>query len=264
MRFSRKKFQALTTESKLKKIYDFIREIENSWQDEVKRSELLDNFRMCTELVDNGVYNSVDSDVFGKISTKMNRREFMEVAALLERYHKSDLRDSDIPGITIEKGDGRRLEQRKLPLYLILDNLRSSFNVGSIFRSAECFGISEICLCGYTPLPNSSKVQTTSMGTAELVEWKHFEKTEEAIDYLREKGCKIYAVETAEKANLLAEINFEDKSAFIMGNEALGISEDILALADEVVKIELMGWKNSLNVGVTTAIVCYEVGKKLK
>lgn len=260
MKFSVKKFRSLSEKRKLKKIYDFIREIENNWQNEEKRFELLENLKLCTELVD----NFVDLSFSEEIEADMGRREFLGVAVKMEHFHKSDLRDSDIPEVSVEKGDGKRLEQRKLPIYLILDNLRSSFNVGAIFRSAECFGISEICLCGYTPLPYSSKVQTTSMGTAELVKWKHFEKTEEAIDYFREKGCRIFAVETAEKASLLSEVKFKDKSAFIMGNEALGISEDILALADEVVKIELMGWKNSLNVGVTTAIVCYEVGKMLK
>jgi len=264
MKFSRKKFRELAEKRKMKKIYDFIREIENSWQIEDARLEMLENFKMCVELVDNSVYNCVDKNLIKKISADMSRREFLEVGAVLEREHKSDLRDSDIPGVTVEKGDGRRSEQSKLPIYLILDNLRSSFNVGSIFRSAECFGVSEICLCGYTPLPDSSKVQTTSMGTADLVNWKHFDKTEAAIEYLRKKGCKIYAVETAENASLLADVEFSEQSAFIMGNEALGISEEILASADEVVKIELMGWKNSLNVGVTTAIVCYEVGKGLK
>jgi len=262
MRFSKKKFEALSEKRKLKKIYDFIREIENSWKNESKRFEMLENFKMCAELVDNSVYKYVDNELTEKITPEMSRRDFSEIAAVLEREHKNDLRDSDIPGITVEKGDGRRSQQAKLPIYLILDNLRSSFNVGSIFRSAECFGISEICLCGYTPLPDSSKVQTTSMGTADMVKWKHFEKTEEALEYLREKGCKIYAVETADNASLLSEVEIKGKSAFIMGNEALGISEDILELADDIVKIELMGWKNSLNVGVTAAIVCYEVGKK--
>ncbi|OPX28578.1 MAG: hypothetical protein B1H06_02980 [Candidatus Cloacimonas sp. 4484_143] len=170
----------------------------------------------------------------------------------------------ELTDFEIIQSDGLRKTRTKQPLYLILDNLRSSFNVGSIFRTAECFGVKEILLCGYTATPENPKVIKTAMGTTEFVSWQHFPSTEEAIIFLKEKGVTVFALETTTKAKNIAKIIFPKSSALLLGNEALGISKEILDLADDVVSIPLNGWKNSLNVGVTAAIACYEVSRQWK
>jgi tRNA G18 (ribose-2'-O)-methylase SpoU len=143
-----------------------------------------------------------------------------------------------------------------------LDNLRSAFNVGSIFRTAECFGISKIYLCGYTPNPTNQKVTKTAMGTENFVDWEKCDSTDKLIRQLKNENVQIYALETVESAKLISEADIREPAAIVIGNEALGISSKILQLADEIIQIPIFGWKNSLNVGVATAICCYEIRRK--
>ena len=124
-------------------------------------------------------------------------RSFLKTVVPLERRLEADLRDYDFLIFSKDKPDE---SQRKISVTLILDNLRSSFNVGSIFRTAECFGVSEIILCGYTATPENDKVIKTSMGTSDFVKWYSVKKTKVAIDNLKKKGIKIYALETTSNA----------------------------------------------------------------
>ncbi|HHE38156.1 MAG TPA: TrmH family RNA methyltransferase, partial [Candidatus Cloacimonetes bacterium] len=197
--------------------------------------------------------------ISGLINIQMDLRKFLSITVPLEHKIGSNLKDNDF--LILQK-DGEKPEKKKIPLYLILDNLRSSFNVGSIFRTAECFGVSEILLCGYTATPENKKVRKTAMGTDKIVKWKYFERTEKAIEFLKNRNIKIYALETTSNAKPINEIEIPKSIALIFGNEALGISKEILRLTDKIVQIPLSGWKNSLNVGVTAGICCYEVSRQ--
>jgi 23S rRNA (guanosine2251-2'-O)-methyltransferase len=245
MKYSNKKFKSFELEKQQKVLKTFIKEIHNNWQDINQRTELLKEFSNCLNWME--VPISIDLK-------NCSVREFLEFAVPLERRLGQELTDFDIL-----MTDGERHISPTQPLYLILDNLRSSFNVGSIFRTAECFGIQKILTCGYTANPENEKVRKTAMGTTEFVDWQHFDKTEDAINFMRNENITIFALETTSNAIDITDAVFTKPAVLILGNEALGISKEILELADEVLSIPLSGWKNSLNVGVTAAIACYEV-----
>ncbi len=265
MRYTKKKFKSFSLEKQIKIFLEFIREIERNWHDETLRYELLDNFLDCIDLsekelkVKNTELHSF-SEIVKKDSNikKMSLREFLNYSIPFEQRYKN-VKDNDF---LVLKNDDTNISRTKIPLYLILDNLRSSFNIGSIFRTAECLGITEILLCGYSATPKNIKVQKTAMGTEKYVKWRYFEKTEDAILYLEKKNIRVFALETTTNSKSIYEVEFPPKCALILGNEALGISEKILTLADEIINIHISGWKNSLNVGICFAVVAFEIKRQ--
>jgi tRNA G18 (ribose-2'-O)-methylase SpoU len=250
MQYSKSKFLSFNEVKQQKVLLEFIRKIEQNWSDKEQRYQLLKEFSNCLSFA--GI--KVNKDFF-----QSSLREFLNFSVPLERQFGKEIKDDDF---LILKQDGERKQSKQIPLYLVLDNLRSSFNVGSIFRTAECFGVSKLILCGYTANPQNLKVQKTAMGTDKFVEWEQFSSTTKAIRTLKETGVRIYALETTSNAKNIAEIEFTKPCALILGNEALGISKEILKMVDEIVNIPVSGWKNSLNVGVTAAICCYEVNRQ--
>ena len=174
---------------------------------------------------------------------------------ILERLMKKDLRDSDFLVSTVDQFD--KSEINISPIHLVLDNLRSSFNVGSLFRTAEALGIEMIHLCGYTPTPENSKTAKSALGTDKWVQWKSWESTLECLDYLKSVGHTLYAFETEASATNLLNLKPAEKSTIILGNERYGLSSPVLNRADELVKITLHGKKNSLNVGICGAMAIY-------
>jgi len=155
------------------------------------------------------------------------------------------------------------VELPKVPLYFVLDNLRSAFNVGAFFRLGDILRVSGIYLCGYTAFPPHIKLEKTSLGTTDFVNWKHFEKTEDAISDLKEKGISVWAAETAENAVRYDKISVDKPLALVLGNEALGVSQEVLALCDGIVEIPVFGLKNSMNVATAGAVLGFEIVKKL-
>ena len=149
----------------------------------------------------------------------------------------------------------------KAPITVVLDHLRSAFNVGSIIRSSEAFSIEKLIFVGYTPTPEDQQVQRTSMGTSERVDWEKSNDLQMCIEHLKTTGHKIYAVETAAKANALDQFNIEFPCAFIFGNERFGLSPATLKMCDAVLEIGLAGTKNSLNVSNALSIVLYQATK---
>lgn len=146
----------------------------------------------------------------------------------------------------------------KNPLYIILDNLRSAFNVGAIFRLCDAMRVSGLYLCGYTASPPHIKLQKTSLGTIDYVPWKKFETTLEAVDYLQKRGIPVWGAETASISSPYDKIDYPDALGIVFGNEALGVSEDVLLKCDKLVEIPLMGFKNSLNVATSCAVLGFK------
>ncbi len=152
----------------------------------------------------------------------------------------------------------------KHPFVLILDNVRSQHNVGSVFRTADAFLIRGICLCGITATPPHRDIEKTALGATETVYWEYFDTTEEAILKLKALGYQIIAIEqTSGSKNLLDwQPTSESKTAFVFGHEVMGVSEEALALCDGAIEIPQFGTKHSLNVSVTAGIVLWDVVMK--
>ena len=150
----------------------------------------------------------------------------------------------------------------KKPLVVVMDNIRSMHNVGSVFRTADAFLISGICLCGFTPQPPHRDIQKTALGATESVDWLYYENTKVAVLALKEQGYKVFAIEQTQGSISLE--NFKtylsnEPVAFVFGNEVEGVSDEVLAICDGAVEIPQYGMKHSLNISVAAAIVLWEM-----
>jgi 23S rRNA (guanosine2251-2'-O)-methyltransferase len=156
----------------------------------------------------------------------------------------------------------------KTPIAIVLDNVRSALNVGSAFRTADAFACKEMILCGYTAQPPHREILKTALGSTDSVSWKHFEETNDALEYLKNEGYILMAVEQAEGSTLLQDIEnhivTNKKYALIFGNEVEGVSEDAMRKSDYIVEIPQYGTKHSLNIAVSVGIVSWEFVKILK
>jgi len=161
--------------------------------------------------------------------------------------------------IEVVLGDRSSPKQDDLmPVAVVLDRLRSAYNTGNIFRLAEATRVSRIFACGYTPAPPHEKLRKTARGCDELVECETYESAFEAILYLKSCGFTIYGVDTVVGAVDYRETEFQFPAAFVMGNEALGISKEALEQCDAFVSLPAFGCKNSINVGNCCAVVLFE------
>ncbi|MDF2954054.1 MAG: tRNA G18 -methylase SpoU [Thermodesulfobacterium sp.] len=154
--------------------------------------------------------------------------------------------------------------KERFPIAAILDNIRSAYNVGSIFRTAECAYISKLILCGITPYPPHPKVEKTALGTTNLIPWNYFEKTVEAIKVLKKEGFKVAVLEITEESIPIQKIKPEDfPLALVIGNEVTGVDEEVLAETDLIIEIPLYGEKESLNVAVAFGVAIFSLLEKL-
>jgi 23S rRNA (guanosine2251-2'-O)-methyltransferase len=145
---------------------------------------------------------------------------------------------------------------------VVLDNIRSAYNVGSIFRTADGAGNCEIYICGISPTPEHNKVAKTSLGSTDFVPWKYFKTTKEAIEDLKEKSVPIYAIELTDKAEKYSDVQYPDTTAIILGHETDGVDRHILTMCDKHIVVPMNGKKESLNVATVAGIVLYEIIKK--
>ncbi|MFN8153791.1 MAG: RNA methyltransferase [Bacteroidia bacterium] len=153
---------------------------------------------------------------------------------------------------------------KKLPVILVLDNVRSALNVGSVFRSSDAFRIQAIYLCGITACPPQKEVLKTALGATESVPWKHFGQTLEAVRSLQQEGFKVYAMEQVRGSISLAGFEPGDSPvAVVFGHEMDGVAQEVIDACDGCLEIEQEGTKHSLNVSVCAGIVCWELHRKL-
>ena len=152
----------------------------------------------------------------------------------------------------------------KTPITIILDNVRSAINVGSIFRTSDAFLIENIILCGITATPPDKEIRKAALGSTDSVKWEFFENTIDAVSKLKDAGYHIIGIEQADKSTMLNDINLPKKPiAIIMGNEVNGVAQEIIDVCHTVIEIPQFGTKHSLNISVTTGIVIWELWKKL-
>jgi tRNA G18 (ribose-2'-O)-methylase SpoU len=171
------------------------------------------------------------------------------------------LLNSELERKTIEQF--KRTE--KNPFIIVLDNVRSLSNVGSIFRTADAFLTDAIYLCGITSCPPHREIQKTALGATESVTWKYFTTTIEAVKELKGKGYKIIAIEQAEGSTELQNLQIEkrQKYALIFGHEVNGVDQEIVNICDHCVEIPQFGTKHSFNIAISVGIVLWEVNKTL-
>jgi 23S rRNA (guanosine2251-2'-O)-methyltransferase len=152
-------------------------------------------------------------------------------------------------------------ESEKCPFVVVLDNIRSMHNVGSVFRTGDAFLIRAIYLCGYTPRPPHRDIHKTALGATETVAWEYFPSAASAVSALKENGYTVLAVEQVEGSMPLQSLTVQHSGplAVVFGNEVDGVNEEVLALCDGSVEIPQFGMKHSLNVSVAAGIVLWEL-----
>lgn len=146
-------------------------------------------------------------------------------------------------------------KQERFPIYAVLDNIRSLYNVGSIFRSSDALRLQKLYLCGMTAYPPRKEIDKTALGSVESVPWQYFSKTQEAIQEIREAGIPIIAVEQTKQSANYQEFKPTFPSAFVFGHEVTGVSQEVLNEADFAVEIPMYGIKHSFNIAVAYGIV---------
>ena len=156
-------------------------------------------------------------------------------------------------------------EAEKTPLIIVLDNVRSLNNIGSVFRTCDAFLIQKIYLCGITATPPHKDIQKTALGATETVAWEYWENTLEVVESLKKKGVKVFSVEQAEKSISLQDFHPEkgETCAVIFGNEVKGVQQEVVTASDGVIEIPQLGTKHSLNIAVSAGVVIWDLFVKL-
>ncbi|KJD35476.1 RNA methyltransferase [Tamlana sedimentorum] len=154
----------------------------------------------------------------------------------------------------------------KTPLIIILDNIRSLNNIGSVFRTSDAFLVEKIYLCGITATPPHKDIHKTALGSTETVSWEYAENTNDVIEKLKAENVKICAIEQAENATMLNDFTVETntKYALVFGNEVKGVAQNVVNESDYVIEIPQFGTKHSLNISVSCGVVVWDVFSKLK
>ena len=152
-------------------------------------------------------------------------------------------------------------KKEKHPIVIVLDNLRSAHNVGSIFRTCDAFLIEKICLCGITPTPPKKEIRKTALGATQSVDWQYYDDMLSCIEQLKANGYRIISVEQADEAIRLQDLKIESntKTALVFGHEVNGVSQECINQSDQVVEIPQHGTKHSFNVSVSLGIVLWQL-----
>ena len=155
---------------------------------------------------------------------------------------------------------------KKTPLIIVLDNIRSLNNIGSVFRTSDAFLIEKIYLCGITATPPHKDIHKTALGSTETVAWEYVENTLDLVNKLQAQNIKVIAIEQAEHAIMLNNFKPETNStyALVFGNEVKGVSQNVVSASDLVIEIPQFGTKHSLNISVSAGVVIWDVFSKLK
>ena len=190
-----------------------------------------------------------------RILVAASPRELMAFLVPVERALERRVRDEDLLPVTDRIHGPRHV----MPVSVIVDSFRSAFNVGGVFRTAECFGVRKIVLTGYAPLPSDPRCARTAMGTETAIPWREIERIGDAVSEQRERGVSIIALETGVGIPSLNAVELPFPSALVLGNERFGLPPSVVESADLRVCIPMYGRKNSLNVVNACGIALYEL-----
>lgn len=155
-------------------------------------------------------------------------------------------------------------EAKKLPLTVVLDDVRSLYNVGSVFRSSDAFRVEAVYLCGITATPPHPEIHKTALGGEDSVAWRYFNTATEAVQSLHDEGVTVYSIEQVEGSTKLQnlQLDTDKRYAVVLGNEVKGVHQEVVDMSDGCLEIPQFGTKHSLNVSVTAGMVIWEVGKQ--
>lgn len=172
------------------------------------------------------------------------------------------LKNSELDRLSVEEYK----EVEKTPITVVLDNIRSCNNIGSVFRTSDALLIEKVVLCGITATPPNTEIHKTALDAEKSVPWEYFEKTEDAINQLKEVGYSIFAVEQVENSAMLPDFTPEKgkKYALIFGNEVKGVQQSVVNLCDGAIEIPQYGTKHSFNVSVSAGIVLWDLVYKIR
>jgi tRNA G18 (ribose-2'-O)-methylase SpoU len=156
-------------------------------------------------------------------------------------------------------------EAKKLPLVVVLDDVRSMYNVGSVFRTSDAFRVEAVCLCGITSTPPSTEIHKTALGAEDSVSWRYFPSALEAVESLKAEGYEVYSVEQAHGSTMLQHFSpaSDKKYAIVLGNEVKGVHQEVVDASDGCLEIPQFGTKHSMNVSVTAGIVIWHIAQAL-
>lgn len=258
--FSRRKFQSLDPAGQIRALVKLLQALEQSIARQDNMIALRDHCLECISWMEPPL-PEIAEKLAGNLAGKTDQHQILQA---IDQFHSAAGLAGKDSQFSVLKGDGLRPADpqalsRARKVVLILDNLRSAFNVGSIFRSAECLGLAGIWLCGVTATPDNPTLDKTARETAGRVAWQYFPSTLEALDEARSTGYRLYALETTTSSQSAFETDFELPLALVVGNESLGISPDILNNCPHHVSLPVLGWKNSLNVAVACAVCAYQI-----
>ncbi len=238
---------------------DRLKEIDRLWDDQLL---CVDKIQDCRVWMEQQVELPRLLSLARLMGPDMDRHQFWSVLVPVERavtrlrVTDVDIFDSDLP-------EGAR-QGNLMPVKVVVDSMRSAFNVGGILRSSECFGVDEVILCGYTPLPDNPQVAKAALGSGELVKWRYVEDIREAVVGLTTEGITCYALETVEGAPFIDTVEWKFPCALVLGNERFGLDPDVVELCDGgAVRIQLFGAKNSLNVVSAFSVAAYQVRQRV-
>lgn len=157
-------------------------------------------------------------------------------------------------------------EARKTPLVVVLDNVRSMHNIGSVFRTCDAFRAEAVYLCGISSTPPHPEIHKSALGAEDTVSWKYYADTLDAVAGLRSEGYRVYAVELAEGSIKLPELSIpvDERVAVVLGHEVKGVQQSVIDVCDACIEIPQLGTKHSLNVSVTGGIIIWEIFKQLR
>ncbi|MDG2280521.1 MAG: RNA methyltransferase [Flavicella sp.] len=172
------------------------------------------------------------------------------------------LKNSELNRLEVEEFK----QTEKIPLVVILDNIRSLNNIGSVFRTSDAFVVEKIYLCGITETPPNKDIHKTALGATETVAWEYVENTIDVVQSLQENGYIVASIEQADNATMLEDfdISTNNKYAIVMGNEVKGVQQEVVSTSDHCIEIPQFGTKHSLNISVTTGIVLWKFLEKLR
>ncbi|MDD4223036.1 MAG: RNA methyltransferase [Candidatus Cloacimonetes bacterium] len=258
--FSQKKFQGLSPASQLKALDKLTSSLDQALAAGDPAAELSAHIRQCVSWMARPCQDSAFR-LAKELAAASTPQESGQAVQRFQASLGKTFKDTQLPA---RQQDGPRFAdqlslERAGQVVLILDNLRSAYNVGSIFRSAECLGLKELWLCGITATPDNPALAKTARGTAQRVDWRHFDETREALAQARSQGYTLCALETSPLATSVFTEKYSLPLALVLGNESLGLAEDVLRFCDRIVCLPVQGWKNSLNVAVACAICAYQI-----
>lgn len=257
-------FLELNAAMALRALLDQVQTVERAWAESPARREALERLRDMLEWA--GLHRNAEvrelHPLLKRLPADPSYQQFLVLFVPIERAHGRLVTDADF---LIRRDDlgAAALQKPRLPLILILDNIRSVFNIGSILRSAESLGLEKVYLCGYSARPDQDKVSRAALGAEAAIDWAWHAHVSEVLNLLHDQGIPVYGFETAERAVSLDSWQCPQKKlALLFGNERYGLEHHVLSQCEGVIEIEARGQKNSLNVAVSAGIACFEVRRQ--